>query len=84
MPKAYQAILAIKQASESKNGWFSKLEAELLKIQGSKQKIGKTQVFKLIVDAIPYNFPWFILVIKANFWASNIRPLLLTWQIFWD
>ena len=33
------------------------LEAEQLKIQGSKQKIGKTHVYKLIVDAIPYNFP---------------------------
>ena len=43
------------------------LEAEQLKIQGSKQKIGKTHVYKLIVDAIPYKFPWFILVIKAIF-----------------
>ena len=41
IPKAYQAILAIKQASESKKGWSSMLEAEQLKIQGSKQKVGK-------------------------------------------
>ena len=43
------------------------LEAEQLKIQGSKQKIWKSHVYKLIVDAIPYKFQWFILVIKAIF-----------------
>ena len=43
------------------------LEAEQLKIQGSKQKIGKMHISKLIVDAIPHKFPWFILVIKAIF-----------------
>ena len=58
------------------------LEAEQLKIQGSKQKIGKTHVYKLIVDAIPYKFPWFILVIKAIFWASNVRPFILKRLIF--
>ena len=33
------------------------LEAEQLKIQGSKQNIGQTQAEKLVIDAMPYNFP---------------------------
>ena len=58
------------------------LEAEQLKIQGSKQNIGQTQAEKLVIDAMPYNFPWFILVIKAIFWASNLRPFILKRLIF--
>ena len=83
MSEAKEAILAINQAPESENGWFSRFEAHMLKILGFKSKIWKTQFDRLTVVAMTYNFQQRFLVIKVIFWAWYLKLFLLRNWILW-